>query len=167
MALRAQSTGPSCKLNNVAPSTDMYRVSGQAQTSSPRTRFLYLRIFHPTPIPALSRRLSPSLHRPTALILFSLHEDRDTECLRVAGIDSRQLYSHCTHPWPVIGLENSFDIPFYDFWIVESGLLDLFSLRNFITLASFLFLLFFLRKIKGFFNVKQLLFLETLSYKRI
>lgn len=69
MALRAQSTGPSCKLNNVAPSTDMYRVSGQAQTSSPRTRFLYLRIFHPIPIPALSRRLSPS-HR-LDLILFT------------------------------------------------------------------------------------------------
>lgn len=94
MALRAQSTGPSCKLNNAAVSTDMYRVSGQTQTSSSRTRFLYLPIFL---LPSILMFYRPIFSSSVGLLpwSYSLYTGIVIrEYLRVADIDSQQLHSH-------------------------------------------------------------------------
>lgn len=147
MALRAQSTGSSCKLNNVAPPTDMYRVSGRAQTSSPRTTSpstfassILLRSPH-CHATCLPLSLSRSLARPTALILFSLHdEDRDT---RNAYVSQPLTRDNSTPGWKTLSMFSI--LRFLDHWI--RIIRDLSG--NFIVLASFPFF-FFLRKI---FNV--------------
>ena len=106
MALRAQSTGPSCKLNNAALSTDMYRVSGQTQhlrrvhyaTTTPPPRLVFPLLASPSTDP-VAVSFPSSWRCPGALILFSLHGGSWYEqCLRVAAdTDSRQLYSrYCT-----------------------------------------------------------------------
>lgn len=128
MALRAQSTGPSCKLNNAAVSTDMYRVWGQTQTSSSRTRFLYLPIFllpsilmFYRPIFSSSVGLLPwsySLYTRIVIREYLRVDISITMTIKCAGdmltTLTRNNSTHTTCvPWPVIGLEKFFPIEFH------------------------------------------------------
>lgn len=116
MALRAQSTGPSCKLNNAAVSTDMYRVWGQTQTSSSRTRFLYLPIFL---LPSILMFYRPIFSSSVGLLpwSYSLYTRIVIrEYLRVADIDSQQLHSHY-----LCSVTRNRTGKIFPYWISRSG----------------------------------------------